>query len=64
MKLWLWKKKYIGSLAKLRKATISFVMSVCLSFVRMAPYWMDVLKVTFLCIIQKSFKKKLCFFKI
>jgi hypothetical protein len=61
MKLWLWKKKNIGSLEKLRKATISFVMSVCLSFVRMAPYWMDVLKVTFLCIIQKILRKKIMF---
>jgi len=50
---------FLGEFAKLRKATISFVMSVCPS-VRMeqiGSYWMDFHEILYLRIFRKSVEK-------
>jgi hypothetical protein len=43
----------------MRKATISFVISVCLSSAwnNSALYWTGILKVTYLCIFRNSVEK-------
>ena len=56
----------LGALAKLRKATVSFVMSVCLS-VRMeqlGSYWTDFHEILYLIIFRKSFEKIQSFIRI
>jgi hypothetical protein len=44
---------FLGAFAKLRKATISFVMSVCLSAEQLGSHWTDFYEVSFASIIRK-----------
>ena len=61
---------FLGAFAELRKATISFVMFLCLSvlpFVRMedlVSHWTDFYEILYLSIFRKSVKEILTSFKI
>jgi len=55
---------FLGALAKLRKTTVSFVMSVCLSFrlsvrIELCSHWMDFHEIWYLRIYFKYLSRKL-----